>query len=244
MAKKEPINRETHPSVYAAIDRVAEHLGIDPPKTVLLDNSPAMVAAYDPPKDQFYISDRAIAEMSQEELTGLLAHELKHRGQRPELLKWETGDKIAKGIAAIALVGNQVDNVIHAFYNESTTANTLFFVATTCLYAGWTAVRNLSHQPRELEADQAAVAVVGPDAAADMLGKAARLSRESFNNAGFIDQSLFILKALIDHPTVPPHPSMLTRYTAMLCGDEPSSSAVDRLQAERAGNPDKDSPSR
>src|ERR1700756_2234149 len=106
MYRAQPVSREELPRVYAAVERLSQKMGIPMPKIyVIPTDSPNAFAAGRNPQHASVAATRGILELlNDEELEGVLAHELGHVNNRDILIS-SVAATIAGAITMLASMG-------------------------------------------------------------------------------------------------------------------------------------------
>src|SRR6201988_1635916 len=106
MYRAQPVSREELPRVYAAVERLSQKMGIPMPKIyVIPTDSPNAFATGRNPQHASVAATRGILELlNDEELEGVLAHELGHVNNRDILIS-SVAATIAGAITMLASMG-------------------------------------------------------------------------------------------------------------------------------------------
>src|SRR6202043_3630853 len=88
MYRAQPVTREELPRAYAAVERLTQKIGIPMPKIYVIPNdSPnAFATGRDPQHASVAVTQGILNLLNDEELEGVLAHELGHVGNRDILI--------------------------------------------------------------------------------------------------------------------------------------------------------------
>lgn len=220
---------EAYPHVIPMVEDVARELGLAVPPDIKISGGAGQgqpEAAYNALTHTLILSRAELNYSSPGALRATLGHELGHAKQRNTTL--------AYGAAAAVFLQTMTSGIV----TDIIQGNPVDWGNTTMLYTGFFLITQAFRKHKELDADQSAGMVASVEdieaslrsTYGDILDK--KISEKRYPPKRIDLPELDALKAVYD--------SLLTIHPP----DNYRVNMVARLQAERAGNPDKDSPSR
>src|SRR5580693_1614592 len=111
MYRAQPVSREELPRAYAAVERLTQKIGIPMPKIYVIPNeSPnAFATGRNPQHASVAVTQGILNLLSDEELEGVLAHELGHVNNRDILIS-SVAATVAGAITMLASMGGDRDD--------------------------------------------------------------------------------------------------------------------------------------
>jgi heat shock protein HtpX len=228
------VSEQSHPEIYRMVRSVAQKAGLPVPKIYIMNDMAlnAFATGSNPRTASIALTRGIIGRLDQDELEGVIAHEMSHIGNRDTLIM----TLVAVGISVFTMVGQQM-MYSHLFYggrrdNRDNSLSLIMVLGIVFLIFGYLVaplIQFAVSRRREFQADACAAQITGrPQALASALAKIAPQSKVSA-----LKNNESIGAMCIENPTASKSNSLYMLLSGLYSTHPPIAQRIEKLKQMR-----------